>query len=703
MFMALGCLDYPLICDKFPDNKRFDTLGVSVAGIVCIEVDGLRLSASSAVKIFDYRCKMGYFFSSHIRSDKAIKMPLSRFVFSRTPVLIFAICSLATASCFAIDDLDVVDLQAKIMSAVKKVVPASVAINDGGMVFSGVIVSSDGIVLSAGHAVKPNRRYTILLADGRKFRAKGLGANARVDMAMLKIDNPSRLPVAELGDSSSLLPNQPCISISFPGTYDKERGSVIRFGYVTRPVTSNEGMIETTAVMEPGDSGGPLVDINGRVIGIHSNIRKDTRKNYDVPIDSFKQYWEELKIPKVFRIEGWPSLPKLGFRGEPATNGVKVVKISDGGLAQSSGMKVNDVVQSISGKKVRTARSIYDQLIYLRTKGESRVEFTVLRDQKPKVIRLNLTKSEDAEKPMTYPELREFAKLFKSLEAKLDNSQVVIKSDFNKKPETVWGTRIFREGRGNLISKSTLVGNRPRVQLSDGSSLAAEVVARDPKNDLVLLQVNFSDSAGIDLSQIKGDLAEQPGRLLLIPDAKGDGRISTWGSNFFAVPRTRISGGFLGVVISTRDNNVVFEEVQNGAAKAAGFKSGDVVLKLGDKAVRQRNDVFSYLSNQDVNSKIDVTVRRDGREITKEVTLGKRPDGSPQHIADDLIGGKSIRRDGFSLVVSHDANIRPEQCGGPVFDIDGNFLGVNISRFSRTRSYIIPRTLIKEFIDQNAG
>ncbi len=630
-------------------------------------------------------------------------MPRSKFIFSRRPLLIFAIVWLSTASCFAIEDLNVTDLQAQIMSTVKKVVPASVAINDGGMVFSGVIVSSDGIVLSAGHAVKPNRRYKILLADGRELRAKGLGANERVDMAMLKIENPSRLPVAELGDSASLLTNQPCISISYPGTYDKNRGSVIRFGYVTRPVTTNQGMIETTAVMEPGDSGGPLVDLEGRVIGIHSNIRKDTKQNYDVPINSFKQYWEQLKTPKVFTINGWPSLPKLGFRGESESKGVKVIKIVEGGLAQTSGLKVNDIVQAISGKRVSSAKSIYDKLVSLRTSGESQVEFSILRDQKRKSIQLNLTKSEGLEKPKTYSELKDFSKVFKSLEAKLDNSQVVIKSRLNEKSQTVWGTRIYRKGRGNLISKSTLVGTGPRVQLSDGSSLAAEVVARDPKNDLVLLQVNFRDVGGIDLSRIKGDLEEQPGRLLLVPDAKGAGTISTWGSNFFAVPRTRVSGGYLGVVIGSRDNSVIFERVQNGAAKKAGFESGDVVLKLGDKTVRQRNDVFRFLSNQDVNSRIDVTVRRDGQEITKEVILGKRPDEASRHIADSLIGGKSVRRDGFSRVVSHDANLRPEQCGGPVFDIDGNFLGVNISRFSRTRSYIIPRTLIKEFIDQNAG
>ena len=630
-------------------------------------------------------------------------MPLPRIVFRKKPLLIFGIFWMSAATCFAVEDLNVTDLQAQIMAAVEKVVPASVAVNDGGMVFSGVIVSADGIVLSAGHAVKPNRRYKVLLADGREFRAKGLGSNERVDMAMLKIENPSRLPVAELGDSASLLTNQPCISISYPGTYDKNRGSVIRFGYVTRPVTSNKGMIETTAVMEPGDSGGPLVDINGRVIGIHSNIRKDTKQNYDVPIDSFKQYWEQLKTPKEFEVVGWPSLPKLGFRGESESNGVKVVKIVDGGLAQTSGLKVNDVVQAISGKKVNSAKSIYDKLVSLRTTGESQVELSVLREKKRKLIQLNLTKAKVLEKPKTYPELRDFSKVFKSLEAKLDNAQVVIKSQVNQEQQTVWGTRIFREGRGNVISKSTLVGTRPRVQRSNGSSLAAEVVARDPKNDLVLLQVDFPEVGGIDLSRIKGDLAEQPGRLLLVPDAAGDGSISTWGSNFFAVPRTRVSGGYLGVVIGSRDNQVVFESVENGAAKKAGFQPGDIVLKLGDKSVRQRNDVFRFLSNQDVNSRIEVTVRRDGQEITKEVTLGKRPAQRSRHIADDLIGGKSVRRDGFSRVVSHDANLRPEQCGGPVFDIDGNFLGVNISRFSRTRSYIIPRTLIKEFIDQNAS
>ena len=380
---------------------------------------------------------MGYFFNSHTqsnrRSDKAIKMPRSKFIFSRRPLLIFAIFWLSTASCFAIEDLNVTDLQAQIMSTVKKVVPASVAINDGGMVFSGVIVSSDGIVLSAGHAVKLNRRYKILLADGRELRAKGLGANERVDMAMLKIEKPSRLPVAELGDSASLLTNQPCISISYPGTYDKNRGSVIRFGYVTRPVTTNQGMIETTAVMEPGDSGGPLVDLEGRVIGIHSNIRKDTKQNYDVPINSFKQYWEQLKTPKVFTINGWPSLPKLGFRGESESKGVKVIKIVEGGLAQTSGLKVNDIVQAISGKRVSSAKSIYDKLVSLRTSGESQVEFSILRDQKRKSIQLNLTKSEGLEKPKTYSELKDFSKVFKSLEAKLDNSQVVIKSRLNEK------------------------------------------------------------------------------------------------------------------------------------------------------------------------------------------------------------------------------------------------------------------------------
>jgi serine protease Do len=96
-------------------------------------------------------------------------------------------------------------------------------------------------------------------------------------------------------------------------------------------------------------------------------------------------------------------------------------------------------------------------------------------------------------------------------------------------------------------------------------------------------------------------------------------------------------------------------------------------------------------------------IKREDEELEKEIVLGDRPDSilDTGHVADDLIGGKSRRRDGFSLVVSHDAVLYPEKCGGPVFDIKGNFLGINIARKSRTRCFVIPKTIVKQFVDSS--
>ena len=86
----------------------------------------------------------------------------------------------------------------------------------------------------------------------------------------MKIVGEADFPWAELGSSSDLVRNQPCLSISHPGGLQSQRGPVIRFGRVL--AKNSRGHIHNTCLMEPGDSGGGLFDLEGRVIGIHSYI-----------------------------------------------------------------------------------------------------------------------------------------------------------------------------------------------------------------------------------------------------------------------------------------------------------------------------------------------------------------------------------------------------------------------------------------------
>ena len=121
-------------------------------------------------------------------------------------------------------------------------------------------------------------------------------------------------------------------------------------------------------------------------------------------------------------------------------------------------------------------------------------------------------------------------------------------------------------------------------------------------------------------------------------------------------------------------------------------------MKLDDKDIKNSSDVFSFLNSKDPNTKIKAVILRNNEKITKTIFLGGRG-YQTGHVADNLIGGKSLRRDGFTLAISHDGDIRPEECGSPIFDLNGQFMGINIARKSRVQTYVIPRTIIKQFVD----
>ena len=152
-------------------------------------------------------------------------------------------------------DFNASQLQGDIQDTINSVQPAVVAIRGSRSAFSGVIVSSDGHVLSAGHAVKPGSRYQVILPDGRRFRARGKGSNPKADCALVQItDEVTDLPFVQMGESSNLVANQPCIGISFPGGQGTREQPAVRFGRIVRRARSG-GMLQSTALMEPGDSG----------------------------------------------------------------------------------------------------------------------------------------------------------------------------------------------------------------------------------------------------------------------------------------------------------------------------------------------------------------------------------------------------------------------------------------------------------------
>ncbi|MCG8585621.1 MAG: PDZ domain-containing protein, partial [Pirellulales bacterium] len=164
-------------------------------------------------------------------------------------------------------------------------------------------------------------------------------------------------------------------------------------------------------------------------------------------------------------------------------------------------------------------------------------------------------------------------------------------------------------------------------------------------------------------------------------------------------------GGFLGVMLGQTDKGPKIERVvPKSAAADAGLKEGDVVIKVADQRMKSREQMVETVRDYKPGEVVTLTIIRDGEESSVRVTLGRRDMSSMRagrlH-AMNLMGGPiSQRRTNFPNVLQHDTVLRPEQCGGPICDLDGNVVGINIARAGRVMSYAVPAETIVSVLPQ---
>ena len=185
-------------------------------------------------------------------------------------------------------------LEAQVQKVLDKVVPCTVGIRIGFGQGSGVIISEDGYVLTAGHVSgDPGREdIIVIMPDGKQLKAKSLGRNKFIDSGLIKISVPGKYPFAEMGQSAPLQKGQWVIGVGHPGGYRLNRTPVVRLG---RVLNVNPFLIQTDCTLVGGDSGGPLFDLEGKVVGIHSRIGgRSITENIHVPVDTYRDTWDRL-------------------------------------------------------------------------------------------------------------------------------------------------------------------------------------------------------------------------------------------------------------------------------------------------------------------------------------------------------------------------------------------------------------------------
>jgi len=287
---------------------------------------------------------------------------------------------------------DLETIQSALIAVLDQARAATVCIDLGQGSGSGVIVSEDGLVLTAAHVTSGvNKELTVVMEDGRRLKAVSLGLVADSDAAMIRITEKGKYPFIEIDRKESARLGDWVFSLGHSGGFDKERGSVVRLGRIVRIV---DNTFQSDCTLIGGDSGGPLFDLQGRLIGIHSRVGQQLQQNMHVPMVVFVKNWDAM-LKAEFVGEGpFAKKPEkgkgfLGLASEPHPDGgLKVTKVGKDSPAEKGGIKEGDILLKLNGAALKPREQLQDTLKEL-AEGDP-LAFDATRDGKPLTFNLKL-------------------------------------------------------------------------------------------------------------------------------------------------------------------------------------------------------------------------------------------------------------------------------------------------------------------------
>jgi len=266
---------------------------------------------------------------------------------------------------------------------------------------SGVIVSSDGYIITNNHVVNDADDIQVKTTDGVTHKAKVIGTDAKTDIAFIKID-AKNIPVAELGDSNKLRVGEWVLAIGNP--FSQQLHQTVTKGIVSALGRSNlnlsyyENYIQTDAPINPGNSGGALIDLNGKVIGINTAIVAPSGAfagiGFAIPINMVKKVTQDLKN-KGHVVRGWLGVQIQAVDKDLAkalglkkNQGVVVSEVTSGSPAEKAGIKVSDVILKFNGKDVNGPSSL--AFMVAQMVPGTKVNLLIMRNGKEKTITVKL-------------------------------------------------------------------------------------------------------------------------------------------------------------------------------------------------------------------------------------------------------------------------------------------------------------------------
>ncbi len=228
---------------------------------------------------------------------------------------------------------------------------------------SGVIVDASGIILTNNHVVSGADKLLIKLHDGREFSATEWKTDPKSDIAVVKINSPTSLPVASIGNSDKIDIGDWVLAVGAPfGLDETVTAGIISAKSRGIGITAREEFLQTDAAINPGNSGGPLVNLDGEVVGINTAI-SSTSGGYQgigfaVPVNLARWVGDELMahgtVRRAFLGVGIQSIDDTLSKqlGLNTVKGAVVTDVRPGSPAAKAGLQTGDVVLEFDGMAI---------------------------------------------------------------------------------------------------------------------------------------------------------------------------------------------------------------------------------------------------------------------------------------------------------------------------------------------------------------
>jgi serine protease Do len=271
---------------------------------------------------------------------------------------------------------------------------------------SGFIISDDGYVLTNKHVVEDADEVIVRIPDGREYTAKVIGEDEGTDVALLKIEADEKLPVLPTGDSDKLKVGEWVLGFGAPFGFDQ----TVTAGIVSakrRTLLGREQyvpFIQTDVAINPGNSGGPLVSMDGKVVGINSQILSRDGGylgiSFAIPIETALHVANQFK-----RYDGQVKRGFLGVQYQDVTykmaktfgmdkvEGALLTMVTRGSAADEAGLQSGDIIVKLDGKYIRRAGELPFVVGLIEPGTEVRVEY--VREGDRKKTKLTVGERED--------------------------------------------------------------------------------------------------------------------------------------------------------------------------------------------------------------------------------------------------------------------------------------------------------------------